>query len=280
MSFKDKLSRYTPNPIEIAPGDFYVAVHGSDEGDGSFEHPFATVERAVEAVRSVKGERNGVTVCIRAGEYRTPGILLTEADSGSEHCPITYRAYGDGEVILNGGVTINSADFEPIPDEIRDRLHGEARERVVQVDLTRYGLTKEDWGELHPIGKFGTEEKYDDYIPGTNCELFFNGDRMTLARYPDGEMMQLDAVNYVGDVWEFPEQNYYYSWNNRRNHDGGTYLVDRYTTARLKTWKSLENIWVYGYFYHDWADSSTPIKAFDLEQRSFFPKYVSRYGAR
>ncbi len=280
MSFKDKLSRYTPNPIEIAPGDFYVAVHGSDEGDGSFEHPFATVERAVEAVRSVKGERNGVTVCIRAGEYRTPGILLTEADSGSEHCPITYRAYGDGEVILNGGVTINSADFEPIPDEIRDRLHGEARERVVQVDLTRYGLTKEDWGELHPIGKFGTEEKYDDYIPGTNCELFFNGDRMTLARYPDGEMMQLDAVNYVGDVWEFPEQNYYYSWNNRRNHDGGTYLVDRYTTARMQTWKSFENIWAYGYFYHDWADSSTPIKAFDLEQRSFFPKYVSRYGAR
>lgn len=279
MSFKDRLSKYTPKTIAPQPGDFYVAPSGNDENDGSLERPFATLQRAAQAVRTVKGER-AVTVCVRAGEYRTNGFKLTQEDSGSAEHPVTYRAYGDGEVILNGGVTLNPADFEPIPEEIRDRLHGDAKDRVVQVDLTRYGLTKADWGELHPIGKFGTEDKYDDYVPGTNCELFFNGQRMTLARYPDGEFMKLDAVHNVGDAWEFPEQNYYYSWNDRRNHDGGIYLVDRYTAAHMKTWKNLEDIWAYGYFYHDWADSSTPIKGFDLDQRRFFPKYVSRYGAR
>ena len=264
----------------MTPGDFYVSVDGSDQGDGSFEHPFATLERAVQAVRAVKGERNGVTVCVRAGEYHTRGIRLTEEDSGSESCPITYRAYGDGEVTINGGVTLRASDFEPIPDEIRERLHGEAKEKVVQIDLTRYGLNKEDWGELHPIGKFGTEEKYDSYKPGANCELFFNGRRMTLSRFPSHDFMELDAVFEVGDVFEFPEQNYYFSWNERRNHRGGIYILDRYTTERLKGWKSHEGIWAYGYFYHDWADSSTPIKAFDLAQRSFFPEYVARYGAR
>jgi len=280
LYFKDRLSKYTPNSIEAAQGDFHVAMNGDDRNDGSFDRPFASLERAVQAVRSVKNERNGVTVCVHAGEYHTRGITLTHEDSGSASCPIVYRAYGDGEVILNGGAVLHSEDFESIPDEIRDRLHGEAKNKVVQINLKKYGLTKDDWGDIHPIGKFGTEEKYDSYQPGANCELFFNGRRMVLARYPSHDFMELEAVADVGDVWEFPEQNYYYAWNNRRNHRGGTYIIDRYATERLKTWKSHEGIWAYGYFYHDWADSSTPIKAFDLNQPSFFPEYVGRYGAR
>ena len=280
MSFMDRLSRFTDRPIEITNGDFYVSVCGSDENDGSFDRPFATIERAVAAVREVKSGRNGVTVCIHAGEYHTSGILLTEADSGSEHCPITYRAYGDGEVILNGGVTLRAEDFEPIPDCIRDRLHGEAKGKTVQIDLKRYGLTKDDWGPVFPIGKYGTEEKYDCHVPGANCELFMGGKRMALARYPSKEFLKLDAVQSVGDMFEFPEQNYHYDWDNRRNHFGGIYIMDKPTVARLTTWKSHENVWTYGYFYHDWADSSTPIDKFDLEHRSFFPKYVARYGAR
>ncbi len=280
MSFKDRLSKYTEKPIEIINGDFYVSVNGSDEADGSYEHPFATIERAARAVREVRQERNGVTVCVHAGEYHMRGLHLTREDSGSASCPIVYRAYGDGEVILNGGVTLRTEDFEPIPDSVRDRLHGEAREKTVMIDLKKYGLTKADWGRLHPIGAFGTEEKYDSYVSGANCELFFNGRRMTLSRYPSRDFMLLDAVFSVGDVWEFPEQNYFLSWNDRRNHDGGAYILDKQTTERLKTWKSLENIWVYGYFYHDWADSSSPVKAFDLNQRMFCPEYVARYGAK
>ena len=92
MYFKDRLSKYTPKPMEMARGDFHVAMHGDDGNDGSFEQPFASLERAVQAVRSVKNERNGVTVCVHAGEYYTRGIVLTEEDSGSEACPIVYRA--------------------------------------------------------------------------------------------------------------------------------------------------------------------------------------------
>lgn len=280
MALCDQLGHYTKTDYPICEGDIYVSVKGSDENDGTREHPFATLERAVSAVRTLKAHKKGVTVCVHAGEYPTSGLTLTGEDSGSADCPITYRAYGDGEVILNGGITIPGGDFEPIRDEERARLHGEACEHVVRVDLKRYGLTAADWGRLCPIGAFGTEDKYDDCEAGANCELFLNGQRMTLARYPDEGFLKLGAVADVGDVWEFPEQNYYYDWKERRNHRGGTYIMDKPTTARASGWRDTGDIWAYGYFYHDWADSSTPIKGFDIAHRTFYPAYVSRFGAR
>ena len=144
MSLKDQLSQYTKRDYPVIEGDIYVSTNGSDAGDGSREHPFATIERAIEAVRTLKAGKHGVTVCVHAGEYLTKGLNLTQEDSGSEDCPITYRAYGDGEVVLNGGVTLKAEDFVAISEEARARLHGEARDNVVCVDLKKYGLTKED----------------------------------------------------------------------------------------------------------------------------------------
>ena len=283
MSFVDRLSKYTPRKVTPLPGDIYVAPYGSDDNDGSFDRPFNSPWRASRAVREAKaaGRKGTIAVCFRAGEYITDGLHLTEEDSGTDDLRVVYRAYGDGEVILNGGISIPASDFQPVPDEIRDRLHDEAKDKVVQVNLTQYGLTPEDWGPLCPIGKFGTEDKYDSYVPGTNCELFCNGSRMTLARYPNaGTFMKLDAVADVGDCWEFPEQNYFLEWKERRNHRGGKYMVNKPTVARLRTWQSYDNVWVYGYFYHDWADSSSPVAEWDLNHRSFSPEYVSRFGAR
>ena len=48
MSLKDQLSQYTKRDYPIIEGDIYVSVSGSDESDGSREHPFATIERAVK----------------------------------------------------------------------------------------------------------------------------------------------------------------------------------------------------------------------------------------
>ena len=83
----------------------YVSQNGSDENDGSKDKPFATPERAVEAVRTLiaDGLNKPVTVYFHAGDYRIENINFTEADSGTAEYPVTYKAYGDGEVIFNGG---------------------------------------------------------------------------------------------------------------------------------------------------------------------------------
>ena len=280
MHYPSGLSHYTPKPLLPTRGDYHVSPEGDDRADGSFEHPFATIGRAQEAVRSLRCETRPLTVCIHKGIYRTDGMTFTQDDSGSEGATVTYRAYGDGDVVITGGVSIPAASFRPVDEPVRSRLRGPARERVFQADLTALGLDLSDLGPIYPVGAFGTEKKYDAWHSGENCELFFNGRRMRLSRYPSEGFLKLDAVADVGDCFEFPEQNYHFDWNERRNHRGGVYIMDRQTTARLKEWKSLEGIWIYGYFYHDWADSSSPVDHFDLEHRSIFPAWVSRYGAR
>ena len=281
MSISEKLGKYTPRPVAPAPGDLYIAPQGNDENDGSFERPFASFERAMRAVRERRNRNLGTTVCVRAGEYFTAGLRFTEKDGGTRDCPVVFRAYGDGEVVLNGGASLNPADFKPVDEAVRARLHGEAKDAVVAVNLRDYGLKPSDWGPVYAIGAFGTEMKYDGDTVGLNCEVFFNDKRMTLARYPNGnEFLKIHAVHDVGDVHEFPEQNYYPDWDNRRNHWGGVYLMDKPTTARVEGWASYKDVWAFGYFYHDWADGSTPIDRFDCEHRRIYPKYASRYGCR
>ncbi|MFD0470389.1 hypothetical protein ACFQ0B_20275 [Nonomuraea thailandensis] len=80
---------------------FYVSPAGDDSGQGSFEHPFRTLERARSAAREVPGE---VVVRLRGGTHLlTRPFELTEADSGT-----VYEAYGHGsaereEAVVSGG---------------------------------------------------------------------------------------------------------------------------------------------------------------------------------
>jgi len=69
--------------------------------------PFATPVRAQQAVRELiaTGLSEPVEVVVHAGTYRLDAPLaFTPADSGTQRCPITYRA--EGEVIFSGGVPI------------------------------------------------------------------------------------------------------------------------------------------------------------------------------
>ena len=98
-------------------GDYYVSANGSDENPGtSPDKAFKTIGKAQQTVRERIAEGNvpekGLTVSIMAGNYNENNLVFDEKDSGSEGKPITYAAYGDGEVILNGGVTLKAEDFE------------------------------------------------------------------------------------------------------------------------------------------------------------------------
>lgn len=258
--------------------DFTVSPRGSDEAAGTEAAPFATLERARDAIRALRqaGRSGTLTVRVLPGEYRTRGLALDGRDSRT-----LWSASADGEVVLNGGISLDPGLFEPVSQAERERLHGEARERVVRIDLARSGLDPSHWGKLYAVGAYNTAAEYDGDTVGVSCELFFDDRRMTVARYPNGnEFLRIAAVLDVGDVAEFPEQNYFSDWKDRRNHRGGTYILDRETNKRVAAWKSHEDVWMFGYFYHDWADSSTPVQSFDTRVRLVRPRYVSRYACR
>ncbi len=277
------LSTAQARTTEITQGNFYVSVSGSDSNDGSFAMPFATVERARDAVRELdKTGLSGVTVSIMAGEYRVSSIEFTAEDTGTASCPITYCAYGDGEVILNGGVTLNTDDFQPISGDMKSRLSKTAQKSVVQLDLTEYNLTSSDWGKIYAIGSYNTAYKYDGDTTGPiYCELFFNDERMSLARYPNnGEFLETKKVISEGEALEKSGIGVTQGWDTLRNPEGDTFKVDCTTSRRMSKYDTLDDVWLFGYWKYTWADSSTPIKSFDSKKRAITTEYVSLYGIR
>ena len=265
--------------------DLYISPDGSDENDGSFAHPLATLEKARDLVRAMdKTGKTGVTVALKAGEYRVSALTFTEEDGGTESCPVTYAAYGDGEVILNGGVTLPPAAFLPVSDDaVRARFAEDARDRIVCADLFSLGVTQADYGKLYAIGSYNTANKYTgDYTGDLACELFFNDVRCTLARWPDsGEWLYTEKVIRTGEGKESDgNATRNDNWDNLTNPTPDIYEVSRDLAARIEGWQTLDDVWMFGYWKYDWADASTLIESYDPETRQLTPKFVSLYGAK
>ena len=263
----------------VEDADFYVAVDGSDQGDGSFENPFATLEQARDALRALdKTGRTGITVAVKAGEYLVKNLVFTAQDSGTAECPITYCAYGDGEVILNAGVSLDPSDFTAVTEEaMLQRLQEHVRNSVVQVDLTKYGLTAEDLGKLYAFGEVNTAKKYDgDYVGPTHCELFVNDQRQTIARYPNTDQWVYTDVLEEGVPHLTNEE-----WGAlARNPKGDTYALTQELADRMNGWQDLEDVWMWGYLTVDWAFCTNRIENFDYENRTLLTTFCSRYGVR
>ncbi len=241
----------------------YVAADGDDSHDGSKTSPFATIDGAKNAIRRVdKALYDGITVCVCAGEYSVGRIDFTSDDSGTETCPIIYRARGNGEVVLNGGVTVTPDNFKKVTDSaVLSRLSGDARDKVLFADLTSLGVTSDDWGNMHAFGAYNTAS--GDYAGSLNFEVFENDARMTLARYPDSGYLK------TGDVISQGTAN-----------GGDVYTADDGLCARISSWATLDDVWMYGYWKYDWADGSTPIGWFDAEKKQLSPKFASYWAAK
>ena len=276
----------TQDISEITDGDFYVSTKGSDNNNGSKEAPFLTIEKAIEAVRKTdKSGRDGITVCIEGGEYRVDSLEFTEKDSGTKECPVTYCSY-NGEVIINGGVTLLSDDFESVKNypEYEKRLSEDAQENVVVIDLTKkpYSLTKDDWGRICAIGSYHTANSYDgDYVGSLYCELFVDDIRQILARYPDNDYLYTEEVVKTGlgkesDGALTEVQN----WSEIRNPESDIYRVNADLAKKISGWENLDEVWMFGFWKYDWADASTPIGSFNPETSELSPKFVSLYGTK
>ncbi len=98
------LSAAAPAESKAAYGDYYVSPDGNDKNNGTVDHPFRTLAAAQKAARKTKKQYlSHVVVSIMGGTYETKGLKFTKADSGTDSCSVIYCAYGNGEVIFDGG---------------------------------------------------------------------------------------------------------------------------------------------------------------------------------
>ena len=116
-------------PFATAAAEFYVAPDGNDGNPGTKERPFATLARARDAVREVKGRvpRENITVLLRGGVYRLADTLvLTLADSAANGQTITYAADPGETPVLSAGVPVpkweKAADLKGLPEAARGKV--------------------------------------------------------------------------------------------------------------------------------------------------------------
>lgn len=251
-------------PLSVR-GDFFVAANGSDDNPGTKTRPFATLERARDAVRTRKASqsalREKITIWLRGGDYfRTNSLELTVSDSGSPAAPIIWRAYKNERARLLGGRALTG--FQPVTDAaVLARLDQQARAHIVQLDLRALGIT--DFGEMKSRG-FGRSAT-------AHGELFFANRPMTLARWPNEGRFEKIA-------------GYPASSGQRDEHGGkvgelaGGFL---YSGDRPRRWQDTSDLWVHGYWAYDWANSYEKVALLDPDQRlvKTAPPYGS-YGFR
>ena len=280
----ENFGEFTESEAGLAENaDYYVSPDGNDEADGTFSNPFRTIERAAEAVRRTdKSGKSGITVAVKAGEYRINSLRFSAEDSGTAECPVTYMAYGDGEVVINGGITIDPKKFGNVTDEnMLSRLSSEAKEKVLCYDLSESGISQRDYGKIYAIGSYHTASKYTgDWTGPLYCELFVNDCRMNLARYPDGGYASLGKVISTGEGAEKSSTEKNPDWSALVDPVSDVYKVSDGLAKRINSWKTFDDVWMFGYFKYDWADASTPIGNFDFSKKILSPKFVSMYGTK
>ena len=96
---------------DASAADFVVSQKGKDTAAGTARAPFATIERAQQAVRDLKAAQpdrtTPITVEIRGGTYYLPQTLAFSAeDSGTAAAPVVYQAARGEEVVLSAGVPL------------------------------------------------------------------------------------------------------------------------------------------------------------------------------
>jgi hypothetical protein len=252
---------------QVRASEFYVSPRGSDADAGTSAKPFATLERARQAVRDSRQTRTGpgtpATVTLLAGDYiRTNSLELTTADSGGA-APVVWQAARGQRVRLLGGRPLSGFVAVTNADALA-RLPQKARSQVVQLNLRSVGMT--DFGEMKSRG-------FARATTPAHCELFYAEKPMMLARWPnEGEWEHIAGFRSA--------QNDGHNGEIGKLEAGFLYAGDR-----PRKWTAVTNVWVHGYWAWDWANSYERIAAIDLDQHHIstappFGNYGFRKGQR
>ena len=227
--------------------EFHVGRNGNDGAAGTAKEPFRTLAGARNAIRKMK-EPDGnlgaaVTVILHEGTYWLPEPFeLGAEDSGTPEAPVVYRA-AEGEIVrLSGGIPLRPSDFREVTDpDILERLPEERKKRVVA-----YRFTPEQCARFAPEwpDTWWTERG----LAACN-ELFADGQRLPLARWPNDEYATFgEIVEPADQAEETPEF--------------------KYTGRRPERWDVDRGLWLYGYWSRGYRAEFVRVKEVDAEAKT------------
>jgi tetratricopeptide (TPR) repeat protein len=222
-------SRQPLRPLPAPALTYFVAPNGRDDNRGTLEKPFATLERARDAIRAQRINDalppGGATVYLRGGTYGvTNTFTLTDIDSGNLGAPVVYRAWRDEKPVFDGGFRVRG--LKNVRDAaVLARLPPEARGKVRVADLK---------AQDHP--PFDAQKGYGYGIGNTTLrELFEDGQPLQIARWPNAGFVK------TGEILD------------------STNRVLAFSSERMARWPQAADAMANGFWYHLWAVCAVPV---------------------
>ncbi|TLD71257.1 right-handed parallel beta-helix repeat-containing protein [Phragmitibacter flavus] len=213
-------------PTLLPALELHVAPTGNDSAPGTREAPLATLTVARDKIRQHRKDTpltKPITVWLHHGTYETSTTLTLEAqDSGTAEFPITYRAVENASPIFIGAPKVDFKTFTPHQGEI------------LKADVSALGLKDI-----------------------TIRQLLHNGQRQTLARYPNR-----DAADPLYRGWAFiPELPDPLPENHQWKLE--TYLAP----ADIRQWAHPEDVEIDIYAQYGWWNWVMSVKSLDSKTR-------------
>ncbi len=214
--------------------DLYISPQGNDAWSGRLaepnagktDGPFATLGRARDEMRRAHppgSPPEPKTVHLRAGTYAVTDTLKLEGhDSGRPEAPVVWRAFEKERALLVGGRAITG--FKPWKGEI------------MQADVGAQGFR-------------------DVYFR----QLFFAGERQTLARYPNA-----DLGNPIAGGWAYAEGD---DWPLYEDKPGESRRELVYKAADARVWSRPTEVELFIFPRFNWWNDLRQVQSIDPAKR-------------
>lgn len=216
--------------------DLYVAKDGDDAAPGTKDEPWASIPKAIEAMR---GAGPG-TIWIGPGEYFLENGLVFDAQhGGTAEQPLVLRGTESGKVRLTGGRIVER--FRPITaDEAQPLVLPEAKSHILVADLSEQGFPP-----LAPM-----PEKHRDH---GQEEVVFGDAPMQSARWPNEGFAEFDKVIDSGASGVT-------HWVSRTVYRPGSF---EFPGDRAKRWDFGRGVWLHGFWCYEWSDEVLKAASYD-----------------
>lgn len=240
--------RHPLHPLPVSTIHYFVSPDGDDAQCGDYHYPFATLERARDAVNAKKRKgtlpRGGATIYLRGGRYAvTNTFQLSSADSGSSLAPIVYRAWKDERPIFDGGFEVRK--LRKVRDrDILDRLPEKARGRVYVSDVKAQG-----YASFEPQCGYGYGIANE-----TVRELFEDGNPLPISRWPNEGMVAIESGNGA--------------------------KTNRFVSSKIpfERWAKADDLLMNGYWRYLWAVCAMRVKSLDAVKKEVCLETPPPYG--
>jgi hypothetical protein len=229
-------------PAALPAVEFFVSPSGNDDQPGTEIQPFASLEKARDAIRSLhqKSPDEVATVWLMTGVHqRKTTFDLTSADTLT-----TYRAKELGKAVLNAAIVVPTSAWKPVPTD-SPRLDPAARGKVFQLSLDLLGVKHDK-----PF-----PDRFND--GGGLFDLYYGGEKQQISRWPNTLDTKMVRVLDKG-IWS----------GQPKDKRGGVFEYAGDRPLRWKTASDAGQLWVAGFWRVPWDFQSVRVKTLDTEKRT------------